>query len=392
MTLVVIAGYAGLVELLRELVFKGDTSLASLVATGLIAVAFEPLRRTVQRGLERLLYGDRDDPYAVISRLGDLLGHTVDPREVLPLLTGTIARSLQVPYVAVEIPGDDKRGDKPRPLAEHGAAITTVEAFEMQAHGRTVGRLLVANRGTGTRFSSRERRLLEAVALQAAVAVEVTLLIADLQLSREQLVTAREEERRRLRHDLHDGLGPTLAGMSMQVRAAQKLTSGQERARSILTAIGEDLQRCSAEVRQLVDQLRPPALDAGLEAALRGECQRFDTGGLKVRLRVEGPLEGLGAAVEVAAYRIVAEALTNMARHSGAANCRVAVRRAEELTVEVIDDGAGIDPGARRGLGLDSMRRRASELGGACEFAAMTPHGTAVRVRLPLLAAALESS
>jgi len=384
MTLLVIAGYVVLVEALSNMVTEGNTSLASIAATGLIAVAFEPLRRRVQRGLDRLLYGDRDDPYVVIARLGDLLGHTLEPNAVLPLLTGTIVRSLQVPYVAVEVAG----GETPRLLAEHGSAITTVEAFEMQAHGRHIGRLLVANRGTGARFTPRERRLLGDVALQAAVAVEASLLIADLQTSRERLVTAREEERRRLRRDLHDGLGPALAGMSMQVRAAHKMTGEQTKVRTILTALAEDLKVATTEVRQLVDQLRPPALDAGLEAALRSECQRFNGSALQVRLRVEDPLDGLPAALEVAAYRIVAEALTNAARHSKAGTCQVTVRRAQRLSLEIVDDGVGIASSVRRGMGLDSMQRRAAELGGTCEITAVAPHGTAVRVSLPVAATA----
>ncbi|MFC6020072.1 sensor histidine kinase [Plantactinospora solaniradicis] len=379
MSLLVIAGFVGLITLLRDLLMAGDTSNASLVATGLIAVAFEPVRGRVQRGVNRLLYGDRDDPYQVIARLGDLLGRTVEPNAVLPLLTGTIARSLKVPHVSVEVEGRDG----PRILAAHGIANTTVESFDMVTRGERVGRLIVATRSSASRFTPVERRLLKDLALHAAVAADAVRLIHDLQDSRERLITAREEERRRLRRDLHDGLGPTLAGMAMQVRAAQKLVAEQPRTGRILDALAADLQTCTAEVRQLVDQLRPPALDRGLAAALRNECGRFESSTLSVRLQVEGNLQGLPAAIEVAAYRIVAEALTNVTRHSQARTCWVNVDRDRALTLEVFDDGVGLGPRRPGGVGLDSMRERATELGGDFEITERTPHGTSIRVRLP---------
>jgi signal transduction histidine kinase len=378
MTLLVIVGFVAIVALIRDVLMGGDDSTASLVATGLIAVTFEPLRRRVQHGVDHLLYGDRDEPYKVIARLSDLLGRTVDPNQVLPRLARTIAESLQVPYVAVEV------AEGPRVIAEHGTATTSVQAFDMVAHGEHVGRLLVAPRTPGAHFTTQECRLMRDVALHAAVATEATRLTRDLQRSRERLIVAREEERRRLRRDLHDGLGPALAGMSMQVRAAYKLLTGQSRVRQILDALSGDLQMCTSEVRQLVDQLRPAALDQGLEAALRAECRRFDSAALRVELHVADPLGELPAAIEVAAYRILGEALTNVVRHSRAQTCRVTVGRRRSLALEIIDDGIGIASGQRRGVGLSSMRERATELGGDCTISDAVPHGTAISVRLPI--------
>ncbi|MCW6011259.1 sensor histidine kinase, partial [Micromonospora sp. CPCC 205371] len=152
----------------------------------------------------------------------------------------------------------------------------------------------------------------------------------------------------------------------------------------------EDLRPCAAEVRRLVGELRPPALDDGLEAALRGECRRLSSPGFSVRLHVDQPLADLPAAVEVAAYRIVAEAVTNAARHAHAAGCVVTVARPGPLVIEVTDDGAGLTAAAPRragsggGVGLSSMRERAAELGGSCEVTAARPHGTTVVARLPL--------
>jgi signal transduction histidine kinase len=301
----------------------------------------------------------------------------------MPLVTGTIAHSLQVPYVAVEL----QERDGPVLVAEHGRPLNMTESFDMVSHGKQIGRLLVARRSTGSRFSRHECRLLRDAALQAAVAAEATRLNRDLQTSRERLVTAREEERRRLRRDLHDGLGPSLAGMSMQVRAARKLLpcDCESRAAQILDALAADLKTCTMEVRRLVDELRPPALDRGLEAALRTECARFDSAGLSVHCEVDGSLEGLPAAVEVAAFRIVAEALTNVARHSRAHTCHVAVHGNGALRVEIVDDGVGIPPSIRPGVGLHSMRERAAELGGHCVIEPAPGGGTSVQVELPLV-------
>ncbi|MEU4689833.1 histidine kinase [Actinoplanes sp. NPDC023714] len=381
MTLLVVVGYVAIVAAVRQMLVYETDAQASLAATGVIAVAFEPLRRKVQTVVNRLLYGERDDPYTVVARLGDLLGRTLEPSAVLPSLTSTVARSLQVPYVAVELADDGYV----RRHAEHGTAPADVESFAMVAHGRHVGRLLVAARSPGARFSRRECRLLEGVAVHAAVAAEATKLVRELQESRLRLVRAREEERRKMRRDLHDGLGPNLAGMSMQVRAARKLVPEHSRVRQILTSLDGDLRTCTAEVRELVDQLRPPALDNGLESALRAECRRFDGAQPAVRLRIDGDLAALPAAAEVAVYRSVAEALTNVIRHAQALTCDVSVTRSvAALTVEIADDGVGIGRSTRQGVGLASIRERAAELGGRCTVTSARPRGTAITITLPL--------
>lgn len=378
MTLLVIVGFVAIVAVIRDVLgFEGHVELAT---TGLIAVAFEPLRRRVQRAVDRLLYGEREDPYQVIGRLNRLLSGPIHPHAVVPELATTISRSLQLPYVAVEVDGPAG----PRVIAEHGRHATATESFDMVTHGQRIGRLIVANRELGGHFTPRECRILADAAVYAAVAAEATRLIRDLQASREGLVVAREEERLRLRRDLHDGVGPALAGMSMQVRAALKLIDGSPRVMGILDNLAVDLQDCNVEMHQLVDQLRPPALDHGLVAALGVECRRFASTSLDVTLSVEGRLDGLPAAIEVAVYRIVAEALTNVARHARARTCRVAVARARDLTVEIVDDGVGFRDRGSTGVGVASMRDRAAELGGSCATGPATPRGTAVRVRLPI--------
>ncbi|GIJ63647.1 sensor histidine kinase [Virgisporangium aurantiacum] len=387
MTLLVVGAFVAVVAMIRQSVTWMSTGrYESLVATGVVAVAFEPVRRQVQRGVNRLLYGERDDPYLVIARLGQVLGRSA-AADALPRLTATIARSLQVPYVAVTT----DQGDDPTPLAEAGRPGTPMEAFPMTVHGRQVGRLLVATRNPNGRFTRRERRLFTDLALHAAVAVETARLIRDLRLSRERLVKAREEERRRLRRDLHDGVGPALTGISLQVRAVQRLVTGNQRARAQLVTLLSDLDVCGSELRQVVDQLRPPALDGGLEGALRVELTRYQSDRLAVDVSAAGDLTDLPAAIEVAAWRIVAEAVTNVTRHANASACQVTVRRDDDgLYLEILDDGVGIDAevvaarARKGGLGIESFHSRADELGGHCVVEKVDPTGTAVRVWLPV--------
>jgi len=380
MTVLVIAAFTAVVALLRNALTGSADDRASVFATGIIVLTFQPLQRRVQGSVNRMLYGERDDPYAVIARLSELLGHTAEPTKVLPSLVNAIAESLRVPYVAVELDGPYS----PRLAAQHGKPTDDVESIAMLAHGERVGRLLVAQRRPGDRFSRREHRLLEDVALHAAVAAEGLRLIHDLQESRERLVVAREEERRCLRRELHDGVGPGLVGMSMELQAARRLLDAPARADELLGILANDLALCMSEVRQLVDQLRPAALDNGLEAALRLECKRFDNPGLAVSLTGDSHLGALPAAIEVAVYRVVGEALTNVARHSAARNCRITVATGRNLTVEIADDGTGMPASIRHGIGINSMRERVAELGGSLDLETSPKRGTTVRIRLPL--------
>jgi signal transduction histidine kinase len=217
---------------------------------------------------------------------------------------------------------------------------------------------------------------------------EAKKLSADLQRSRERLVSAREEERRRLRRDLHDGLGPQLASLTMTAEAAKDLIqTDPARAEDLLGGVMQRAQDAVSDVRRLVYELRPPALDAlGLLAALRAHTDHQGEGSTRVMVEAPGALPPLPAAVEVAAYRIVMEALNNVARHAEARRCEVRLYLAEPgmLTLEVSDDGRGIEDDHKPGVGLSSMRERAEELGGSCAVASVPSGGTRVKARLPL--------
>jgi signal transduction histidine kinase len=356
----------------------------SFLATGVIAVLFQPLRAWLQRGVNRLLYGERDEPYAVVARLGRRLESSLAPDAVLPTIVETVAAALKLPYAAIA-------------LREEGGMTVAVERgtppslarlnVPLVYQGETVGELRLAPRPGEQKLSSADRRLVDDLARQAGIAVRATQLTRDLQRARERLVTAREEERRRLRRDLHDGLGPALASQALTVDTAQLLLERDPQgAAALLRSVKDQSQAAVAEIRRVAYALRPPALDdLGLVGALREAASRY--AGTELGVAVEAPeaLPSLPAAVEVAAFRVAQEAVANVTRHAGAANCVVTLVLADDaLTVTIADDGVGIAPGRRAGVGLTSMRERAEELGGTCVIEPNRGGGTRVIARLPL--------
>ena len=225
------------------------------------------------------------------------------------------------------------------------------------------------------------------VALYAAQQTwQAQQLAADLQHSRERLVTAREEERRRLRRDLHDGLGPALASLTLKVDAARdELGYDTESAAEMLAGLKGDIQAAIGDIRRLVYDLRPPALDdLGLAASLCLLAERVQGAGLTVACNLPERLPALPAAVEVVIYRITAEALTNVVRHAGAWACTVRLAVTDRVELAISDDGRGLPPNAAAGVGLLSMRERAAELGGEYAIMSALGAGTTVRVWLPL--------
>jgi signal transduction histidine kinase len=353
-----------------------------IVAVVIAAIAAQPLRDRLQRGVNRLLYGDRDDPAVAVQRLTDRLDAATHPADVLPALAETVARTLRLPYAAVELPG--------RPTVAHGRQ--TGEAIEVPLvhQGRDVGTLSVCARPGETGLGTRERALLDRLAREAAVAAHAVALQADLQVSRERLVLSREEERKRLRRDLHDDLGPVLAATAMKLEATREsLRDDPEAAIRSLDAATATLRDSVAGVRRIVDDLRPPSLDGlGLVGALREQLDQFGDAGVRLELDVRAPVDrlaGLPAAVDVAAYRIASEAVTNALRHGSPSRVELVLDVADgQLVVCVADDGAGVDDEVTAGVGLESMHARAAELGGSCTLDSRAGGGTVVSARLPL--------
>lgn len=390
LTAAVVAVYAlGVVGVSRLLPSASEQGLA-LATTMVVAFAFDPGRRRLQAAANRWMFGQRDEPYAVLSRLGGAMAQSGAPAATLQRVVDTVATSLKLPWVAVEL--DQRDGHVVR--AEHGRADITTDrmlSVPLVHHEEEVGRLLAAPRSLREPLSEADRRLLTDVAHQAGAVAATARLTQDLQQSREELVLAREEERRRIRRDLHDGLGPSLAAQTLALdAAADRIDEDPAATRRLLERLKRDTQQLVSDIRRLVHELRPPALDElGLAGALVAHVAQVDSAGtLAVRVRTDpDPLPDLSAAVEVAAYRVAREAVTNVLRHAEATRCDVTLRVAPDgLEVTVVDDGVGLPVVPGVGVGMRSMRERAEELGGTFHAGDATGGGTEVVATLPLVA------
>jgi signal transduction histidine kinase len=354
-----------------------------------VALVFAPARRRVEAGVDRMLHGRRADPYALLTDVAASLQGSRSPRAALQQVTREVREALRLPAVELRVDLPDggsvveRAGDPDRDVAS---------TFALRWHGEPLGVLAVAARPGEEDLEPRDRRLLDHLAGQLAAVAYALRLTADLDAGRRALVAGIAEERRRLRRDLHDGLGPQLAAVALGVSTAERALAraDAERAVALLQAARGQLEGGVAEVRRLVHGLRPPSLDdLGLVDALRTTGPAA-SGELAVTFAVDGDLEVLPAAVEVAAYRIVQEALTNVVRHAGVTAADVRLRvAAGALELSVGDAGCGVPAQRRAGVGTTSMRERAEELGGSCAVTAGPEGGTLVSCRLPFAGAAL---
>jgi len=401
-TLVYTALTAGVVALYGLVVgglgvlFQAESNyFFSLLATGLAAMLVLPMRDRLQRLVNRLMYGERDEPYAVLAGLSRRLEGALPPEATLPAVVETVAQALKLPYVAIAL---KQEGDF-NIAASFGLAGNDWIQLPLIYQGETVGQLRLSTRSPNEPFTPGEQRLLRDIARHIGVTAHTVLLTEDLrrladdlQRSREELVKSREEERRRLRRDLHDDLGPQLASLKLNLDVARNLVSRDPNAaEALLLDLRSQSQSAIADIRRLVFDLRPPALDElGLVGAIQEYTRQIASQdgtqpGLQIRLNSPKDLPPLPAAVEVAAYRITLEALANFVRHSQGSNSQVTIMKASnELQVEVCDDGLGLPQEVQPGVGLSSMRERAAELGGACVIETLPGGGTRVLARLPL--------
>jgi signal transduction histidine kinase len=271
-------------------------------------------------------------------------------------------------------------------LAASGVAGTVATArYPLAFAGEHLADLVVAPAAGEATLSGADQQLIEALAVPVAVVVHAGRLNRELAAARERIASAAQTERARLRRDLHDGLGPSLSGMALGLEAA--LASPAEQTVTIIERVRTEVRHAVDEVRRIIDALRPATLDEyGLVRAVR---ERADVvaqrAGRPLRVLVEAPqpMPDLPGPVEVAAYRIAEEAITNMVRHADAGSCVVRFTVDDGLTIEVRDDGRGLPPRPRTGVGLSSMRQRAEELGGSFQISSLA-RGSLVLARIPL--------
>lgn len=341
-----------------------------------------------------------------LARLADRLQGSLDPHAVLPAVAAGVAQGLPARYVAVYLkrldaeefilaadhgtttgefalppsPPAAERSAEDRPGTEPSHSLT----FPLLYKSEVVGQLIVVP-DDYRQPTPEERQLLASIARGAGSAAQVVRQEHDLQLARERLVLAREEERRRLRRNLHDTIGPTLAALSLKAGSVrnlieQDLPAAQEQ----LNELRELIHVVITDIRRVVYNLRPPALDElGMLPAIQEQARQSSTGGLQVSVHAPDQMPPLSAAVEVAAYRIVMEALTNVERHAHARHCRISLSVSDQVSIEVVDDGVGLLPNHRAGVGIASMRERVAELGGSCTIESPAEGGTRVLALLP---------
>jgi two-component system, NarL family, sensor kinase len=358
-----------------------------VIALVLVVVTVEPVRRWLRRGVEDVVYTHRDDAFAVVTRLNreleprrdEHIGESHDDRSSI---AAVLARTVGVPYVAVIQDGET--------TSEAGTrtADRDLTTIPLTYGDQTLGHVLVAPRRPGTPLSANEIGLLTDLAQQLAVGMYAVRASGEVAASRTALVSAREEERRRIRRDLHDGLGPTLAAQRLQLAAARRLLgSDPDRADGILADVVGQMNQTTSDVRRLVYDLRPPLLDElGLVAAIRNHPGSL--GPIEVDVAADR-LPPLPAAVEVALYRIATEAIHNTVRHSGGQHCLVCIS-IEDASVHmtVADDGRGLPTPLVAGVGVSGIRERASEIGGTAEWLTNTDGGVTVVTDVPLERAA----
>jgi signal transduction histidine kinase len=370
-----------------SLLFHGRSMIWAFIATGIVAVSFQAIREWIQRMINRMMFGYRDEPYMVLDQLSQQLAPLMAADEVLPTVVRTVAQALRLPYVGIAL----RRGSAQELVASYPEVQWSAEEpltiLPLCYQSETIGELQLAQRGRNDPFSPADLKLLDTIAVQTSIAAYNLRLTRDLQRSREELVTTREEERRRLRRDLHDGLGPTLAVMSFRLDEIQNLVDrDRDKVKRIAAEIKCQVQLSLSEIRRIVYALRPPALDElGLVGALQEHIVGLD-GRSHPRYAFVAPGDPLvlPAALEVAAYRIAVEAITNVERHANATECRVQLQILDDnLLIDVSDNGNGIPVGHRLGVGIAAMRERAAELGGQCTIQNRTP-GTHVKALLPI--------
>ncbi|MGW6279850.1 sensor histidine kinase [Kribbella sp. NPDC055071] len=366
----VVVAYFGLIALLDR--------NASVLATLVIALAFNPVRVWLQRLIHRAFYGARRDPVRAIAEVGAQMGSG----EGLPGVLTALCRVMRFPAAAIVVEG--------KQLSAYGELPAARHAIELRSGEVRFGELVVGLRAGESRVNAADEQVLSLLAAPLAVAVQANGLADDLRDSRERIISGREEERRRIRRDLHDGLGPVLTAVVLNADAARRLIEAEpQRSSALLAELRDQAIGAVEEIRRLVYELRPPALDGlGLLGALREYAamasRRGDGGALTVTVDAPAKLAELPAAVEVAAYRIATEALTNVIRHSTATTAAVRLSvDTDVLRLGVLDNGTNAGPEWKAGVGLTSMSERASELGGRCEIR-YDRTGCTVDVVLPL--------
>ncbi len=353
--------------------------LLNLLAIVVLALTLKPVWNWVQPRLYHVVYDINIPQIEIIGQMSDSLTAASSDPSMLGTIAETIGRTVKLPYVQLETTGGA--------IAAFGAPVKGCVHTRIAINYRevAVGWLAIGSRLPNEQLTTSEHLLLNRLARLVGITLHAAQTGEMLQASREQLVTAREEERRRIRRDLHDDLGPTLASLRLQLSAVRRtVRDNPDEAERLIDELRDDVRAATGEIRRLVYDLWPPMLD---EFGLIGALRHLDLASDSLTRTVEAPnvLPPLPAAVEVAIYRIAAEALHNIVRYANATHCTINLAMNEAtLTLTVTDNGCGLPPTYLAGVGHRSMQERAMELGGTVSILSASTGGTCVRATFPL--------
>jgi signal transduction histidine kinase len=377
-------------------------NLIQFAAVALIALVINPVRNRARRLADRLVYGKRASPYEVLSEFSERMGGTYSTEDVLPRMVqlisaGTGARRAEV-WLRV---GDEMRLEagwpnqpdghpEPRPLVDGGLPpFDSADAFPVTHQGELLGALAVSMPPSDP-LTPAQRKLLQDLAAQAGLVLRNVALTADLRArleelraSRQRLVAAQDEERRRLERNIHDGAQQQLVALGVKLGLARRLSSDPGKLDPILTQLQEETNQALQDLRDLARGIYPPLLqDRGLSVALEAQARKSP-----VPTTVEADSVGrYPQEAEAAVYFCVLEALQNVAKYAGASAATVTLSAVDGvLSFTVTDDGSGFDPDTTPpGSGLTNMSDRMAALGGEIEIRSQPGRGTTVIGRLPV--------
>jgi signal transduction histidine kinase len=390
--------YVAIVVGIGALVGSRGNLFLSIVATAVIALAFQPARERARRLANGLVYGKRATPYEVLAEFGERLAGSYATDDVLPRLARVVGQGvgasratvwLHVGRVLNPAAAWGQAEVRPRSLPLERDAVPEFpyedRAFEVRHQGELLGALTVVMPPREPLTSTGEK-LLEDLAAQAGLLLRNARLIEELRASRQRLVTAQDEERRRLERNIHDGAQQQLVALAVNLKLARTLSvKDPHKAQEVLDRLQGEAQAAMEDLRDLARGIYPPLLaDKGLAAALEAQAR-------KAIVPVSVDPDGVGRypqEVEAGVYFCVLEALQNVAKYAEAGS--VTVRLSQEngnLVFTVTDDGRGFDPQATpSGSGLQNMSDRLEALGGTVEIVSAPGEGTTVTGRVPVQA------